>query len=708
MLEENEKLTFPSLSCLNCSSFPTLHTPHPIPHSLFPIPRSPTMLSIDDIIQREVNPFDSTTFRPGNFWREEQDPSLRVDSIHQQTILDVEEVLSEVASDRRTRTILLAGDSGSGKSYLLGRLKATLNSRAFFAYIGPWPESEFIWRHTLRNTVDSLMYVPDGSQESQLLLWLKSLSAFHKQGMMKQLLGERSLFIRNLKGTYPSGIYHPNEFFGILYDLTDPELYHLACDWLKGDHLDEESLQALRVKNSVDTEIKAQHILANFGRISTATQPIVLCFDNLDNLDRTDRGSINLQALFHVNSIVHNQKLKNFLILISIITNTWTQNSKFIQPADLARINTKLRLRPIDLDQAESLWTSQLSPLHRQAESPPPSPIYPLTRSALEEKFPGGKALPRPVLMLGCQQFQRAKDGDKKRELPPDKAEEVSHADTLAAFRLLWRKERRKSQDKVTQIRHFSGPELTQMLQEALETLEVAKIQPKLLPSPTYASHSMSYHVPLEPGQIGLIWMEEPNLVSFCHVMKTCQKALKQNRCRTLKLIRAEKLGVPRNQGYKRYQQLFGDSTHQHLVPDLESVWDLATYHSLLHDARAEELVLGDRLLSVEDLIELTRETEVLKNCELLQSLGVLWEEENARIEQEAKVKNAIEDFISDLIETQKLMGRKVIIDRAIAQFPDGEEGEIDGAIDKLCEAGKIQVLGEEASRDAQLLSWVS
>ncbi|MDY6936644.1 MAG: ATP-binding protein [Cyanobacteriota bacterium] len=665
------------------------------------------MASIDEIIQREVNPFDSTTFRPGNFWREEQDAALRVDSIHQQTIADVEKVLGEVAGDRRTRTILLAGDSGAGKSYLLGRLKSTLNASAFFAYIGPWPESDFIWRHTLRNVVDSLTCIPAGGRESQLLLWLKGLSAFRKQGVMKQLLGERNLFIRNLKGTYPSGIYHPNEFFGILYHLTNPELYHLACDWLKGDHLDEESLQALQVKTSIDTEIKAQHILANFGRISTATQPIVLCFDNLDNLDRTEKGSINLQALFHVNSIVHNQKLKNFLILISIITNTWTQNSKFIQPADLARINTKLRLRPIDLDQAESLWASQLTPLHRQAKSSPPSPIYPLTRNALEEKFPGGKTLPRPVLMLGCQLFQKAKDGGGNRAVTPEKAETTSHADTLAAFRLLWRKERRISQEKVTQIRHFSGPELTRMLQEALETLEVATIKPKLLPSPTYASHSMSYHAPLQPGQIGLIWMEEPNLVSFCHVMKNCQKVLKQNRCQSIQLIRAEKLGVPRNQGYQRYQKLFSDSNHQHIVPDLDSVRDLAAYHSLLLAARSEELVLGDRLIRVGDLVNLARETEVLKHCKLLYHLGVLWEEELARIEQKEKLKNPIEAFISDLIETQKLMGRQVIFNRTSDHFTHAKSEEIEEAIEKLCQDGKVQVLGDETSRDAQLLSWI-
>lgn len=150
------------------------------------------MASINDIIQREVNPFDPTTFKPGNFWQEQQDSALTVESIHQEAITETEALLDLVAKDHRSRTVLLLGDSGSGKSYLLGRLKRTLNPKAFFAYIGPWSDSNYIWRHILRYTVDSLMHVPEGQQESQLMLWLKSLAAF-KQLSMKELIFNESV-----------------------------------------------------------------------------------------------------------------------------------------------------------------------------------------------------------------------------------------------------------------------------------------------------------------------------------------------------------------------------------------------------------------------------------------------------------------------------------------------------------------------------------
>jgi len=169
------------------------------------------MTSIEELLKREVNPFDLINLKPGNFWGEKQDSALTVESIHQEAIAEIEMLLNLVATDSRSRTALLLGDSGSGKSYLLGRLKRTLNPKAFFAYIGPWADSDHIWRHTLRYTVDSLMQVPEGQQESQLMLWLKGLSAFTKRSIKQRvfndnfwelLQSDRRKFIKHLKDTY--------------------------------------------------------------------------------------------------------------------------------------------------------------------------------------------------------------------------------------------------------------------------------------------------------------------------------------------------------------------------------------------------------------------------------------------------------------------------------------------------------------------------
>src|SRR4028119_2384239 len=257
------------------------------------------MPSINDIILKSSNPFDND--KSVNFWHQQKAPEPLVESIHQDAITTIEETLAQVAQDHCTRTVMLEGGQGSGKTYLLGRLKKTLNHKAFFAYIKPFPQSDHIWRHILRYTVNSMIQVPEGQQDSQLMLWLKSLSAFTQRSVKQRILkdnfwevltSDRKKFIKKLKDTYKqSGIYNADNFFGVLHDLTDPQLYPSACQWLQGDDLSEESLKELGVKGSIVTEEAACETLANFGRISTETQPIVLCFDQLESIARLPDGS---------------------------------------------------------------------------------------------------------------------------------------------------------------------------------------------------------------------------------------------------------------------------------------------------------------------------------------------------------------------------------------------------------------------------------
>jgi GTPase SAR1 family protein len=213
------------------------------------------MVAIEQLIKESINPFDNVTAH--NFW-EKIESFPTVNSIHQNALISIKSTLDQVSQDHKTRTILLYGDPGVGKTHFLKRLKKTLNDQAFFVYIEPFPASDHIWRHILRYTVDSLVNAPAGKNDSQLILWLKGcLSTIEKelQSEQQSLInrikgffgkikteggGERKAFIDILKQSIGTqGIYNANDFFGVLYDLTNPDLYFLACEWLKGDSLDE-------------------------------------------------------------------------------------------------------------------------------------------------------------------------------------------------------------------------------------------------------------------------------------------------------------------------------------------------------------------------------------------------------------------------------------------------------------------------------------
>jgi hypothetical protein len=660
------------------------------------------MTDINDIIKREVNPFDIINLKPTNFWAEEQDSKLMVESIHKEAIIEIEGLLDLVGQDHRSRTVLLAGESGSGKSYLLGRLKRTLNPKAFFAYIlCNWADSSNIWRHILRHTVDSLIQVPEGEKESQLMLWLKSLTAFTSSDITKRIFNDnfwealqsnRQKFIKHLKDSYKkAGIYNPDMFFGVLHDLANPELYDLACEWLRGDDLNEDSMKEIKVKTCIDTEDAAKNILANFGRISTQTQPIVLCFDNLDTMPQLPEGFLDIQPFFNVNTTIHGDNLKNFLVIISVITNTLKRHFDRILPADKAGIHKTIQLKPITIEQAEALWAYQLQPLHQLANPRPESPIFPLNRQILEKTYPGGKTMPRNALTLGREEYQKC-----KVILPPPPP-------VKAEFELLWQHEYTKSQGKITKISLLSSPDLIQMLQQSISSLKMQGVKTKLL-SGKYASYSLSYQHPTKREKLGIVWTEDSNMNSFYHIMNACQTVLQKNLCQTMYLIRGGDLGKPNMAGNQLYRQIFTDTNHVHIKPSLQSIHYLATYQSLVNSAKSQELVIGGKTINLQRLETLINESEILNQCTLLQDLGIVSKPKPKPNGKEGKDLRPVKNFLLNLVKTQGYMGVATLISQAVSQFPDVKETEIRSLIEQLYQENKVKTVNPEAKLSEQLI----
>ena len=681
------------------------------------------MASIEQIIQREINPFDTVTFHTGNFWQEKQADDLTVESIHQKEIEQIQKLLDLVIKNQQTRTVLLCGERGSGKSYLLARIKKILNDRACFAYIGPWADNDRIWRHILRYTVDSLMHVPEGQTESQLLLWLKSLTVLRDRHFVEQSLKQKGLFIFNLRNIYPTGIYQAKDFFTTLYNLINPELHSLACDWLRGEDLDEEDLKILGIRQSINTEDAAQNMLANLGRIAVNTKPIFLCFDQVDKLavSNNDNGVSGLQPLFTVNTTLHNEKIENFLIIISLVTETWQEHKKTIVQADLDRLDGKILLKDINLSQAETIWQKRLFSLHSQADFPPKSQIYPLERKILEREFPGGKTNPRDTLKLGRKIIQEYKLGKQEKpeikppivnraetkqvkikspliqekEKPKPIAPITTSSETIAAFKLVWKKKFNNNVNKIANIKYFSSPGLIKILQESFYALQIEGIENNLLPSKSYKSYSFSY-LKSDGKKIGIVWIEDGNLGSFYHVMQNCRKAIERNLCQILYLIRAEKLGSSKKKGYQLYQEIFAADRCIHLIPELESIHYLATYHSLLNAVCSGELIIGDLLPNITQLQTFVRESQVLNHCTLLQQL--------LDFTSSVVKQDPVKEFLLNIITTQQVMGLNTLVTTVSSQFDRIPSSTIEAIISDLAKVNIVKIIDEGIDKSGHLV----
>ena len=629
------------------------------------------MPTIDELIQQEFNPFDSSTLKTGNFWSDKAEPFPVVNSIHKEAIDKIGKCLSEIRRDRKIRTVVLEGDPGSGKSYLLRRLKNELKHEVFFVYVDPWISRNSIWRHTLRCIIESLTCIPEGEQDSQLLLWLKYL--VYKQ---YNRIPEKK-FINNMKAAHPNVKWNPTLFFRMLYNLTQPNLYTITCEWLKGDELDEESLKKLNTKTVIDTEEKAQGIIKNLGVVASSTKPIIICFDQLEAVgsQNTD-GTVDLRPLFHINSILKNQNSNNLLIMISAVTHIWQEwKHSQLHKSDLDRIDFTISLEKINLEQVKALWANRLYPLHQKASDQPSSSIYPLTEEDLERKFPNGETQPRTALKIAENLIRGGK------------------TDPVAAFNIAWLDKYDEIKKQVNKIRDYSSEKLTNMLKLALECKQNQEIETNIFKGNTkFNAHSVSYYRNKE--KIGVIWNEEPNSRTFSALMKAINQLHDRLEFTKLYLLRQEEIGKSNTQGYKRFQKVFNDSQNERIKPTLESVITLATYRDFYTAAKSKELTIGDEFPDVTRLEDLTRQSGVLDQCELLQQLL-----NGTPLPPPLE----LEKYILDIVKTCLMIGRKALTEKTLSQFKsEVTQKDIDRAIENLTNDNQIQIINPQVNLENQ------
>jgi hypothetical protein len=451
------------------------------------------------------------------------------------------------------------------------------------------------------------------------------------------------------------------------------------------------------------------------------------CDEALDSIPKTGDGIQDFQALFNINTTFHNDLLKNFLVVISVITDTWSRNRDSIKQADKARLDRILMLKRITLDQAEAIWEYHLSSLHEKANPKPLSKIFPLSRELLEKQFPGGKTIPRYAVLLGRQEYQNYKVGNlsevsqkvKKKKIIQSKSEklpsisekptgilpetEPSFEEKIAEFKLLWQQEQQKTQTKITRISTLLGVELVRMVQDALAALEVEEIKPKLL-SGVYASYSLKYRHPQSQQMVGLIWTEDANMRTFFNVMNACQSCLNRKQCEKLCLIRMAPVGHSKLAGHQIYRQIFTGKPHHHIKPTIGSVQLLASYHNLVNAALAKDLVIAGKPISLEELQTLTRESKILDQCRLLQELEIVKKQDG---EETVVSFQPVREYLMNLITINQFMGRKVLVQSAINQFAEVESSQVDQLVDQLCQGGKIRIVNPSAKFDAQTVCLV-
>lgn len=275
------------------------------------------------------------------------------------------EALESVRKHKRSTSVLLHGEPGSGKTHLLNRIRAHVKAQPrlhLFVSIRLQSSPHRFWRYLRTCLVENLIK-PDKQGKTQIerLVGVRLYRAYKKTRVTdleeyRQLLA--SLLVRsNLSSN-----------LGRALELVVRRKYLLdAVSWLKGESIPESRLNRLELvrdrENEEDPEDVAREFVLAMMNLAGPSIPVVLCFDQVEALQRYKQG--DLDSLYKFGQAVGtlHDKTKNVL-LVSCIQSFFMEVLKTaVMSSDYDRLCARNQtLNPLSLDQAIALVNARLKP----------------------------------------------------------------------------------------------------------------------------------------------------------------------------------------------------------------------------------------------------------------------------------------------------------------------------------------------------------
>ncbi len=265
-------------------------------------------------------------------------------------------VLDRVASERRSSSVLLFGEAGTGKTHLLGRLYSHIRSSrrpALFVSIRLQSSPHRIWRHIRKCFVESLLRPVRGGTPQ--LDWVTKARLHRIAGRMRVSAGELRELTERLG---EERRLSPNLCLALEH-LLRGRFRRDAAAWLMGRSLPEHSMRRLALvqeegEEPGDAEFLAREIVEELLRLF-APIPVLFCFDQVEAIQRYPRDREGLFALGQVAQHLHDE-CTNVLMVSCVQAYFLEVLEEAVMKPNYDRLSVyRSSLNPLDPDQALEL-----------------------------------------------------------------------------------------------------------------------------------------------------------------------------------------------------------------------------------------------------------------------------------------------------------------------------------------------------------------
>jgi AAA ATPase-like protein len=378
-------------------------------------------------------------------------PEIDVISVHQSAFARCCEAVAVVRARPHSASVLVYGESGSGKTHLLARLRARVAGegdgsgsfqKAIFVSAPLRASARMIWRH-LRDCMvgDLLRRSGDGGAQLERLL-LGLLSKYRLiSGDGPLWLAQRRQDARrdDLPCQELEELFDRMDSAGRLSYNLRVALGHLllgrhrglAGAWLRGESLPEAALRTLEIMPEPDgddeLEEQAHQLVTALTCLATAELPIIFCFDQIEALQLDPQDPSGLIAFGQMISALY-AETRHVLMISCVQISFLGALNQSVRGADLDRIRefAEVSLNPLTWDEAQQLIKARMDaqPELKRLRTGRPDPLWPLREAEIKTAFTGPGCIARR-LIAHCAALFEAQRGGEAVAIPPAPSAEV-------------------------------------------------------------------------------------------------------------------------------------------------------------------------------------------------------------------------------------------------------------------------------------------
>jgi hypothetical protein len=329
-----------------------------------------------------------------------------------------------VRLNQRSAALVIHGESGSGKTHLLGRLRtrlaptapsATYRQEYLYVWVRLQTSPRMIWR-TLRRTLVDDWFRPVAGVKSQFQRIL-----YHRLAEIRPAEWDLERWYEYMLDQHPQGLSELLDEIADTLDLdrnTAVAFQHIAFGrhlrdlraWLAGTSLPEAALERLDLAQDEGTdeerEDEARQVVLMLCRLAGNSLPILMNFDQVEALQTSPDDHEAIFAFGQLISTLHDGTT-NVLLTSCVQSAFFHVLKERARRADYDRMTSlgAFSLDPLNRKQAELLIAGRLAEAGDPVQGSRPG-CWPLEQTEFDDLLAKGFVAPRQLISLCAERFE--------------------------------------------------------------------------------------------------------------------------------------------------------------------------------------------------------------------------------------------------------------------------------------------------------------